>query len=102
MSYRVVIPASVQNVILEHALFIAEDSIEHALQWEAELRDTILSLGEAPKAFRVDETLTARLGHEIRRRPLGNYVIFYHLDHRKQTVVIEHFRHASQDELDTP
>lgn len=102
MTYRVVIPASVQNAILESALFIAEDSVERALNWETELREQILSLGDAPKAFRIDETLSARLGHEIRRRPFGHYVIFYHVDASKQAVVIEHFRHAAQDELELP
>lgn len=100
MSYRVVIPASVQNAILENALFIAEDSVEQALKWEAELRSQILSLGDAPQAFRIDEKLTSRVGYEIRRRPLGNYLIFYHVDTGKRTVVIERFRHAAQDELD--
>lgn len=98
MIFRVVIPPRLLNELLDQAIYIAEDSIDRALTWEAKARETIQDLSEFPEAYPVDDTISQRVGHEVRRRVWGNYLIFYHFDQVNHLVVIERFRHAARND----
>ena len=96
MNYRVQIPPHVENQILEHALYIAEDSVDRALEWEQEIRSKIMALSDLPKASSLDPAVSERVGHEVRRYAVGNYLVFYFVDDAEGVVVIEGFRHGAR------
>lgn len=101
MKYRVEIPPHVENQILDQALYIARDSVDRALTWAEETRSKINALGDMPKATPVDSDASDRAGHVVRRRAIGNYLVFYFVDDDNHVVVIEGFRHgARQPESD--
>ena len=60
-TYRVLIPPVVEQQIWEQVLFIANDSVQNALDWNDRLRREILSLKRFPTRFNVDEDATQRL-----------------------------------------
>lgn len=96
MSYDVVILPVVENQILDQALYIAEDSIDHALQWEQSLRERLVSLGELPKAHPISEPESRAFGREIRKSNFGDYLIFYRVDDVQQAVYILALMHGAQ------
>ncbi|HEV7409450.1 MAG TPA: type II toxin-antitoxin system RelE/ParE family toxin [Bradyrhizobium sp.] len=74
------------------AQYIARDSVTTALSFVHELREKCLALAEAPRGY----PLVPRYEHlGIRRRPFGNYLIFY----RISTAAIEvvHILHGARD-----
>ncbi|ALM54289.1 type II toxin-antitoxin system RelE/ParE family toxin [Halomonas huangheensis] len=72
--------------------YIAQDNPSRALSFVLELHDKCLSLADAPLGF----PLVARFEHHgIRRRPHGNYLIFYRIDAERVNVV--HILHGSME-----
>jgi plasmid stabilization system protein ParE len=58
------------------AQYIARDSVTKALSFVHELREKCLALAKAPRGY----PLVPRYEHlGIRRRPFGNYLIFYRI-----------------------
>jgi toxin ParE1/3/4 len=69
----VVVTAEAESDLDQIAAYIAEQSIEIALNRVQELREKCESLADAPRGY----PLVPRLEHlGIRRRPFGNYLIF--------------------------
>lgn len=72
--------------------YIARDNPPRALSFLEELRGKCLSLADTPLAF----PLVARYERfGVRRRVLGNYLIFYRADERE--IVILHVLHGAMD-----
>jgi addiction module RelE/StbE family toxin len=76
----------------EIADYIAKDNPVGAYDFTEYLRQKALGLGAIPYAF----PLVPRYErHGIRRRPCGNYLIFYRVE--KSTVLIARILHAARD-----
>ena len=72
--------------------YIAEQSIEIALNFVQELREKCESLADAPRGY----PLVPRHEHlGIRRRPFGNYLIFYRVG--TSTIEVVHVLHGARD-----
>lgn len=72
--------------------YIAEYNPERARTFLAELQSKFFELGEAPLAY---QKLLHRTNPDIRRRPHGNYLIFYRV--LDTSVEIIHVLHGAQD-----
>jgi toxin ParE1/3/4 len=73
----VVVTAEAESDLEQIATCIAEQSVEVALNFVRELRKRCESLADAPRGY----PLVPRHEHlGIRRRPFGNYLIFYRVD----------------------
>lgn len=93
---RVVIAPSVQDQITRQVLYIAEDSIDDALAWEARLRVTIQRIGEVA-GYAVDEAATDRLGFEVRKVVFeGTYLIHFTIDAAAGVARVVNFRHGAR------
>jgi toxin ParE1/3/4 len=89
---RVVFSAAAEANLEEIAAYIAKDNARCALTFARELRDVALRLGEMPHA----SPLIPRYEHHaIRRRPFGNYLIFYRVEDKR--VAILHILHGARD-----
>jgi len=89
---KVVFSAQAKAGLISIADHIAKDSPRHALRFIERLREQALELGEMPTAF----PLVPRYAHlGIRRRPAGNYLIFYRVD--ADAVAIVHILHGAMD-----
>lgn len=78
-------------------LFIANDSIQNALQWEERLRAAIRRIGDNPGAYAVDPEASARFGSEIRKLVFERtYLIFFQVRPGEPVVEILCFRHGSR------
>ena len=64
--------------------YIARDNPSRARSFIAELRTACLTLAEMPRAFPIVPRYE-RLG--VRRRPHGNYSIFYRVDQDRVSIV---------------
>lgn len=72
--------------------WIAADSPARAAAFVSLLRDRCLQLGEVPLAF----PIVPRFGKwEVRRRPVGDYLIFYRI--RRSHVEVLHVLHGARD-----
>jgi len=72
--------------------YIAEQSIEIALNFVQELREKCESLADAPRGY----PLVPRHEHlGIRRRPFGNYLIFYRVG--ASAIEVVHVLHGARD-----
>ncbi|MEH6692565.1 MAG: type II toxin-antitoxin system RelE/ParE family toxin [Pseudorhizobium pelagicum] len=71
--------------------FIKGENPQRALSFAVELRDACRKLGAAPYAF---AALINDPDSRIRRRPYGNYLIFYRVTTEVQ---ILHILHGAQD-----
>jgi toxin ParE1/3/4 len=72
--------------------YIAQDNPCRALSFVLELREKCMSLADMALAF----PLVPRYErHGIRRRPHGNYLVFYRID--GDQVVIVHVLHSAMD-----
>ena len=77
---------------LETIAQIARDSVTRALSFVHELREKCLALAQAPRGF----PLVPRYEHlEIRRRPFGNYLIFYRIG--AEVIGVVHILHGARD-----
>lgn len=93
---RVIIAPIVQQQIRQQALYIAEDSIDHALAWEERLRDTIIDLANFA-GYAIDEDASKRLGFTLHKRTFEtNYIIHFVVDESKDEVRVVNFRHGAR------
>lgn len=96
MSYAVILLPVVENQILDQAMYIAEDSLDRALQWEESLRERILSLGDLPNAHPISEPESRAFGRDIRKINFGDYLIFYRVGDVEQTIYVLAFMHGAR------
>jgi toxin ParE1/3/4 len=88
----VVITAEAETDLEQIASYIAEQSAEIALNFVPELREKCESLADAPRGY----PLVPRHEHlGIRRRPFGNYLIFYRIG--PDTIEVVHIVHGASD-----
>ena len=89
---RVVFSGEAAADLEEIGDYIARHNARRALTFIAELRDAALGLADAPHAF----PLVPRYKHHgIRRRPIGNYLIFYRVEGNQISIV--HILHGARD-----
>jgi toxin ParE1/3/4 len=89
---KVVFSAQAKAGLREIALFIARDNKARALSFVRELREKAQQVGDMPRAF----PLVPRYEHHgIRRRPFGNYLIFYRIEDNRVSIV--HIMHGARD-----
>ena len=94
--YRVIIPPSVERQILEHLLYIARDSVDHALTWERRLRAAIAHLADGP-GFAIDPRASARMGEPIHRYVFERtYLVHYRVDRDRRRIELLNFRHGAR------
>jgi toxin ParE1/3/4 len=88
----VVVTAEAESDLEQIAAYIAERSVEIALNFVQELREKCESLADAPRGY----PLVPRYEHlGIRRRPFGNYLIFYRVG--SDTIEVVHVLHGARD-----
>ena len=88
----VVVTAEAESDLEEIATYISEQSVEIALRFVQELREKCESLADAPRGY----PLVPRHEHlGIRRRPYGNYLIFYRV--RPDVIEVVHVLHGARD-----
>jgi plasmid stabilization system protein ParE len=74
------------------AEYVARDSVTAALHLAHDLREKCLALAHAPRAW----PLVPRYEHHgIRRRPFGNYLIFYRIG--RDAIEVVHILHGARD-----
>lgn len=74
------------------AEYIARDSVATALSFVHELREKCRTLTDAPRGY----PLVPRYEHlGIRRRPFGNYLIFYRIG--ADAIDVLHILHGARD-----
>lgn len=89
---KVVFSSQARAGLREIALFIARDNKTRALSFVQELQEKAQQLGDTPRAF----PLVPRYEHRgIRRRPHGDYLIFYRVEDDR--VAIVHILHGARD-----
>ena len=90
---RVVLSATARADLQDIAAYIARDNKARARTFVAELVDKAKALGSRPRAF----ALVPRYQHlGIRRRPYGNYLIYYRVEDSR--VLIVHIVHGARDQ----
>ena len=88
----VVVTAEAESDLEQIANYIAEQSPEIALNFVQELREKCESLADAPRGY----PLVPRNEHlGIRRRPFGNYLIFYRVG--LDAIEVVHILHGARD-----
>jgi plasmid stabilization system protein ParE len=88
----VVVTAEAESDLEQIAAYIAERSVEIALDFVQQLRERCESLADAPRGY----PLVPRYEHlGIRRRPFGNYLIFYRVG--AHTIEVVHILHGARD-----
>ena len=88
----VAITAEAETDLERIAAHIAEHSVEIALNFVRELREKCESLADAPRGY----PLVPRHEHlGIRRRPFGNYLIFYRIG--PDAIEVVHVLHGARD-----
>jgi plasmid stabilization system protein ParE len=92
---RVIITAEAENDLRSIAGHVAEDSPADALKLVAELRAACEGLADFPGRFPVAPGFES-LG--VRRRLVGNYLIFYRID--TDRVVVIHILHGARDYME--
>jgi toxin ParE1/3/4 len=88
----VVVTAEAESDLEQIATYIARQSVEIALNFVQELREKCESLADAPRGY----PLVPRYEHlGIRRRPFGNYLIFYRV--ASDAIEVVHILHGARD-----
>jgi toxin ParE1/3/4 len=88
----VVVTAEAESDLERIATYIAEQSPKIALNFVRELRGKCESLADAPRSY----PLVPRHEHlGIRRRPFGNYLIFYRVG--PEAIEVVHILHGARD-----
>jgi toxin ParE1/3/4 len=88
----VAVTAEAEYDLEQITTYIAEQSIEIALNFVQELREKCESLADAPRGY----PLVPRHEHlGIRRRPFGNYLIFYRVG--TSAIEVVHILHSARD-----
>ncbi len=95
--YRAIIAPIVQEQIRAQVLYIARDSIDHALAWEDRLRAAIKAMSGLPFGYAVDEAATTRIGVTVRKMVFEQtYLVHYLVNEASGTVEIVNFRHGAR------
>ena len=88
----VVITAEAEADLEQIATYIAQQSLQIAINFVQELREKCESLADAPRGY----PLVPRYEHlGIRRRPFGNYLIFYRVG--PDAIEVVHILHGARD-----
>jgi toxin ParE1/3/4 len=88
----VVVSAEAESDLEQIATYIADRNAEAALHFIQELREKCESLSDAPREY----PLVPRYEHlGIRRRPFGNYLIFYRVG--ADIIEVVHILHGARD-----
>jgi plasmid stabilization system protein ParE len=89
-------PSEVREQIREQVLYIARDSIDHALAWEDRLAAAIEGLADF-HGHTIDQDASARLGYPVQRLLFeGTYLIHYRVDDAAGEVRVVRFRHGAR------
>ncbi len=91
---KVVVSAQAERDLDSIAGWIAADNPRRALLFVRELRQACEGLGKNPERFAV---ALASDGRHVRRRVLGNYLIFFNVDRVSDTVRVIRVLHAARD-----
>jgi toxin ParE1/3/4 len=92
---RVELTASAERDLRGIALFIAMDNRSKAIEFTLELRAKAKALGEFPDRYSVTAEMN---GLVVRRRPVGNYLIYYiHFSDRVSVLRIVNAAMASDE-----
>ena len=95
-TWKVIVASSVWDLITAQVLYIANHSVDNALDWEDRLRTAIFKL-EDVTGYAVDETATSRSGSEIHKMVFeGTYLVHYSLNQMTGVVNVIGFRHGSR------
>lgn len=95
--FRVIIPPIVQELIRAQVMFIARDSIDHALAWEDRLRAAMKGLTALPARNAIDHAASERVGQPIRKLVFDKtYLVFYRIRETDAAVDILNFRHGAR------
>ena len=97
MTYRVIYAPSVREDIRQHVAYLRGESVTAATieQWYVKLFELIDSLDEWPDRFPVDEVQSEAVGEEIRKLNVGDYLVFYQVDHERKEVNVFAFMHGA-------
>ncbi len=90
---RVEISAGARNDLRNIALFIATDSITHALRFYDELEAACFSLAQFPERHPI---IFNKKGAQVRCRTYGRYLIYYKAD--LEVVQILRVIHSAKDQ----
>lgn len=94
--FSVRVTLETQSQVQSAALYIAAESIDRALAWEARVTLAMASLAEA-RGFAVDEPASAKYSLEVRRYVFERtYLIFYTVDETSGRVDVIEFRHGAR------
>lgn len=92
----VVVANRVRRQISDQVLYIAADSIDNALAWEARL-DAAIQLLRDVTGYAVDEDASDRLGYQVHKLVFENtYVFHYVLEDADNVVRVVNFRHGAR------
>jgi plasmid stabilization system protein ParE len=89
---KVIITKSAETDLENIAEYIAQDSPKRAVTFVREVVDAAMRLADFPTAYSLIPNYESR---GLRRRPYGNYVIFYVI--RSEWIAIERVLNAAQD-----
>lgn len=89
---KVVVTDTAINDLIQIGRYIKQDSPERAETFVAEIYERCQRLGGMPRAFPL---VPGREKSGIRRRPFGNYLIFYAI--RRNNVEILHILNGAMD-----
>lgn len=88
----VTLTAEAESDLEAIAEYIARDNVTAALNFVHELREKCRALAQSPQGY----PLVPRYQDQnLRRRPVGNYLIFYRI--RGETVEVVHILHSARD-----
>jgi toxin ParE1/3/4 len=95
--HEVLIVAAAKRRIREQAEYIATVQLapEAASKWLMRIYDKIDGLAEMPRRYRVADE-DAWFDYEVRRIPIGEFVLFYTIVDETRTVWVIHAKHGKQ------
>lgn len=89
------VPRDVQTWIFNQVLYIANDSVDNALNWESRIRATLDTLGGF-HGHAVGEDASDRSRRVLRKTVFeGTYLIHYHVDEAAGEIIIAGIRHGA-------
>lgn len=94
--YRVIYAPSVYEQIDEQVMFIARDSVDHALAWADRLGAAIDGLADV-YGYAVDDDVSERLGYPVRKFVFERtYIVFCVVDEDARVVRVVSMRHGAR------
>jgi plasmid stabilization system protein ParE len=89
---KVVLTSAARDDLTRIGGYIAIDNLTRARSFVRELREKVLQIGDAPRAFPLVPYYEQS---GIRRRTHGDYLIFYKIEDNR--IIVLHIIHGSQD-----